>query len=139
MTDTEITQTDVLTLMRTYDPPPDGFDPHTAPGECLRDSLLRTSTDDHRRTQGGAYRRRKLERRVRIEHPRQIEPRDERRSGSAADCENEALGHENRSRPSVVQRRGEHDGSAAVDSRRPVPREELDVRIEIRNRNTERP
>jgi peptidase A4-like protein len=41
LTDTEITQTetthtDVLTLMHTYDPPPAGFDPHTAAPALLR-------------------------------------------------------------------------------------------------------
>jgi len=42
LTDTEITQTDVLTLMRTYDPPPEGFDPHTAaPGLLRRHGLPR--------------------------------------------------------------------------------------------------
>jgi hypothetical protein len=36
MNDAEIKQTDVLTLMRTYDSPPESFDPHTAPPELLR-------------------------------------------------------------------------------------------------------
>jgi hypothetical protein len=36
MTHADIKQTDVLKLMRTYDPPPEGFDPHTAPQELLR-------------------------------------------------------------------------------------------------------
>jgi hypothetical protein len=36
MTDASIQQSDVLTLMHTYEPPPEGFDPHTAPHELLR-------------------------------------------------------------------------------------------------------
>lgn len=36
MTHADIRQSDVLRLMRTYDPPPEGFDPRTAPPELLR-------------------------------------------------------------------------------------------------------
>jgi hypothetical protein len=36
MTQADMKQTDVLKLMHTYDPPPEGLDPHTAPHELLR-------------------------------------------------------------------------------------------------------
>jgi hypothetical protein len=36
VTDTDIMQSDVLKLIRTYEPPPEDFDPHTAPAEQLR-------------------------------------------------------------------------------------------------------